>query len=355
MAEPTVGPPVDRRGARAAARGVPGRHDLEDPVPREPGPHRAGAHAVGVPQVLRGRRRAAAAHPARAARALPAAAGHQGPASTPARSSRRATPPRGTRRRIRPTRATRSRRRPRSPKHPAAGRRAARAERCPASASRPARRPTSRRAACADAGVDPRPSPTAEHHRAVATPAPRRVVNREELCAMASITLAQLESLEEYGGGPAPQGLGRALRRRFGRDRLGRWRIPPRRRRRPAPPGMAHVGRARGRAVRAVHRAAAPPAASPGPRPGDGAARGAERSRGARLPRRTDALVGPPAPRASEATSARRGPRGAWRGTPPSTSSKLAPWFPWSWSECGSRSRRTPRCSCCARPPVGTA
>ena len=79
MAEPGAGPPVDRRGARAAARGVPGRHDLQDPVPREPGSDRARAHAVGLPQVLRRRRRAAAGDPARAAREVPAAAGHQGP------------------------------------------------------------------------------------------------------------------------------------------------------------------------------------------------------------------------------------------------------------------------------------
>ena len=53
-----------RDGARAAhlsigdvldqlRDGVPRHHDLEDPVPREPGPHRPRAHAVGLPQVLR--------------------------------------------------------------------------------------------------------------------------------------------------------------------------------------------------------------------------------------------------------------------------------------------------------------
>ena len=36
-----------------AARGVPRHHDLEDPLPREPGPHRPRAHAVGLPEVLR--------------------------------------------------------------------------------------------------------------------------------------------------------------------------------------------------------------------------------------------------------------------------------------------------------------
>ena len=58
----------------------PRHHDLEDPLPREPGSRRSGADAVRLPQVLRGRRRAPAVHPAPAARALPAAEGHQGAA-----------------------------------------------------------------------------------------------------------------------------------------------------------------------------------------------------------------------------------------------------------------------------------
>ena len=45
--------PVDRRGAQPAPGGVPRRHDLQDPLPREPGPARPRAHAVGLPQVLR--------------------------------------------------------------------------------------------------------------------------------------------------------------------------------------------------------------------------------------------------------------------------------------------------------------
>ena len=66
------GLPVDRRGPVAAQGGVPRRHHLQDPVPREPGPARPRAHAVGLPQVLRHRRRAAALDPAPAAGALPA-------------------------------------------------------------------------------------------------------------------------------------------------------------------------------------------------------------------------------------------------------------------------------------------
>ena len=73
-------PSVDRRGAVAAPGGVPRRHHLQDPVPREPGSGRSRAHPVGLPQVLRARRRAAALDPAPAAGALPAAQGHQGPA-----------------------------------------------------------------------------------------------------------------------------------------------------------------------------------------------------------------------------------------------------------------------------------
>ena len=45
--------PVDRRRPRPAAPGVPRRHHLEDPLPREPGARQPGADPVGVPQVLR--------------------------------------------------------------------------------------------------------------------------------------------------------------------------------------------------------------------------------------------------------------------------------------------------------------
>ena len=61
------------------AGGVPRRHHLQDPLPREPGPARPRAHAVGLPQVLRRRHRAPALDPPPAARALPAAQGDQGP------------------------------------------------------------------------------------------------------------------------------------------------------------------------------------------------------------------------------------------------------------------------------------
>ena len=54
-----------RRGAGAAARRVPRRHDLQDPLPRVRGSGRAGAHAVRLPQVLPRRRRAAALRPRR--------------------------------------------------------------------------------------------------------------------------------------------------------------------------------------------------------------------------------------------------------------------------------------------------
>ena len=72
-------PPVHRRGPQPAPGRLPRRHDLQDPLPREPGPPRPRAHAVGVPEVLRGRHRAAALDPAPAAGALPPAEGHQGP------------------------------------------------------------------------------------------------------------------------------------------------------------------------------------------------------------------------------------------------------------------------------------
>ena len=179
MAEPGAGPPVDRRGARAAARGVPRRHDLQDPLPREPGPDRARAHAVGVPQVLRRRRRAAARDPARAARELPAAAGDQGPHRLRARSR----PPRRRRRR---------RRRSRPAEQPTAGRSVARP---------PGRRGRRRPRAAASPTPSPRRRRPARRRRRRRRDADRRpaarllpgvLVNRDELCAMASVTPDQL-------------------------------------------------------------------------------------------------------------------------------------------------------------------
>ena len=72
--------PLDRAGPRPAQAGVPRPHHLQDPVPREPGAARSRADAVGIPQVLRARRRAAPLHPAGPAGAVPAAEGDQGPA-----------------------------------------------------------------------------------------------------------------------------------------------------------------------------------------------------------------------------------------------------------------------------------
>ena len=73
-------PPVDRRGAQPPAGRLPRRHHLEDPVPREPGAARPRAHAVGLPEVLRRRHRAAPLDPPPPARPLPAPEGHEGPA-----------------------------------------------------------------------------------------------------------------------------------------------------------------------------------------------------------------------------------------------------------------------------------
>ena len=75
--------PIDRRGAGLGQDRVPRHHDLEDPVPGVRGPDRAGAHAVGLPQVLRGGRRPAEVDPADAARRVPPAQGHQGAAAQP--------------------------------------------------------------------------------------------------------------------------------------------------------------------------------------------------------------------------------------------------------------------------------
>ena len=62
---------------RCCGRTSPSQH-LQAPLPRGRGPRRAGPDPVGLPEVLRRRRRAAALRPDRAARPLPAAEGHQG-------------------------------------------------------------------------------------------------------------------------------------------------------------------------------------------------------------------------------------------------------------------------------------
>ena len=69
----------------SAATGLPGRDHLQDPVPGGRGTGHTGAHRVGLSAVHRLRLRAAALHPDRAARPVPAAEGHQGAAGRPAR------------------------------------------------------------------------------------------------------------------------------------------------------------------------------------------------------------------------------------------------------------------------------
>ena len=68
-----------RAGPRPAPPRLPRGDDPQDPVPRGPGPGQARAHRCGLSQVLRRRRRAAALHPADAARPLPAAQGDRRP------------------------------------------------------------------------------------------------------------------------------------------------------------------------------------------------------------------------------------------------------------------------------------
>ena len=166
-----------------------------------------------------------------------------------------------------------------------------------------------RRAACRTAPSS-RPGPQVAKHPAAAEPAPsparrgrptparraapaattpggsrRRaccpgvLVNRDELCAMASVTPDQLAQLEDYGVVTEARRGRRPLRRGRRRDRRRRRRVPARRRRRPPPAGLADVGRARGRAVRAADPAGAAPAQPAGPRAGRRAARRARRAR----------------------------------------------------------------------------
>ena len=191
---------------------VPRRHDLEDPLPREPGPDRPRAHAVGLPEVLRGRRRAAAVDPAPAARPLPAAEGDQGPPrgrAAEAGAARRArpapgpTPPspvaaveRDRRRRGRST--TRPQPTPSRPRRPSRAAAAAPSRgAAPVPPSRRARPPTRRRRspAPARAAVRRRPrgaaAPTgaARSGRRCHSPAPSEPARRRP---PASFTLAEL-------------------------------------------------------------------------------------------------------------------------------------------------------------------
>src|SRR4051812_23386124 len=61
----------DRRGLPAAAGRISGHLDLEDPLPRRPGPAGAAAHAGRIPPFHGGRRRPAADDPPPAARRVP--------------------------------------------------------------------------------------------------------------------------------------------------------------------------------------------------------------------------------------------------------------------------------------------
>ena len=353
MAEPGgAGPPVDRRGPRAAARGVPRRHDLQDPVPREPGPDRAGAHAVGLPQVLRRRRRAAARDPARAARELPAAAGHQGPHRL--RRDRRPgdpTPPRG-RGRAADVGA-------RCAKHPAAGptpagaRRGARHAVPPSRGRRqlprhrhrpwrrPRRRPAHRRRA------QPPPAPTRRPRRSAAARRarqPRRAV-RDGVDHAASSwpssrSTASCPSAAGAGdlyGDEAVEiaaAAGGFLRAGVDARHLRAWRTSAERE-----AGLYE------QLILPMLRQRNPQAAAAGRR------RTLARARRPRRPaaRGDDARRPAPVPRV---TAIRRGAdaaRGADRGVQSTT------WCRWSSSESGSRCLRTRPWCCCGSRPGATA
>ena len=238
-------------------RRVPRHHDLEDPLPREPGTGEPGAHAVGLPEVLRARPRAAALDPLPAEGALPPAEGDQGaPRRAAAGRARRAS---STRRRP-PTRpAASGRGRSRAPAvvvdhRRRRGQRTDRAAPAPAPAgvrTHPARR---RRASPTTTSLG------ARRRRGART-------TRAELAAAAGLVDAQLSELESYGlVAPSREVDGdRPVRRRRARGRPHRRRLLPPRRRGPPPPHVPHLRRAGGGAVRAGADAVRPPAQSRGP------------------------------------------------------------------------------------------
>ena len=230
-----------------AAGGVPRRHDLEDPLPREPGPARPRTHAVGLPQVLRARHRAAAVDPAPAARELPAAAGDQGPPRRPA-GLRAASTPNGEES---PAELGSDRRRSRQP----APRRRA-----------PSRAPTTPRGGRSSRGRHVLRRPSAR--RARSTRGPSAVsLTRDELARRRGLPDKIITELERYGLITGrPMGRDTALRRGRAGGRSARRRLPPLRRRGP-PPADVQGGRgARGvvlRAGRAAARQAAQPRGTP--------------------------------------------------------------------------------------------
>ena len=183
------------------------------------------------------------------------------------------------------------------------------------------------------------------------TPAPRLLpgvlVNRDELCAMASVTPAQLAQLEDYGVVADGARRRRPVRRGRRRDRRGRRRVPAGRRRCPPPAGLADLGRARGRAVRAADPAGAAPAQPAGPgrrRPtqldeldtlGAQAAGGADAGRRCASTSRPDARPAAARRVRRRVRIGRRGPVGARRGP-------------------GRGARPTRRWCCCASRRVAT-
>ena len=141
------------------------------------------------------------------------------------------------RRRHADARPTTDRRRPSSRPAPAARRRGRRPS-PPRPAPRRARRPTRRRHV-ADARAS-RSAPAAPSPRLL----PGVLVNRDELCAMASVTREQLAAARGVRRrSPSAGRARRPVRRRRRRDRRRRRRVPARRRRGPPPAGLAHVRR----------------------------------------------------------------------------------------------------------------
>ena len=190
-------------------RRLPGRHHLQDPVPRVRGPRRAGAHAVGLPQVQPPGRRAAALRAVRPARPVPAAAGHQGaprrdrprPARCPLGAARTRASTRRRRRQQRdPALAQRADRGGRHRRRPAGADRELR----PGRAGGPGRRTTtatpwwwprpSRR--CAAYGLEPR------HLRAFRTGAEREAGLVEQVVAPAAAPARPGGPGPRRGGGP---------------------------------------------------------------------------------------------------------------------------------------------------------
>ena len=301
--------PLDRRGARRAARRVPRHHHLEDPLPREPGADRPRAHAVGIPEVLRPATSPGCAGSSTSRRSTSCRSRSSRSVSTSCPTRRRgpsrqpptptaptADAPRPERPRPCRRRAAEGARRRRPLDGRAAVRRQVPRQSTPKSDPRPGRRPVRADVARSTTATTRRLGPTDGEQHATRAPSSRRTAGLDDGAGRAARELRPAR--------PGARGRRRGLvRRRRARGRRIAAGFFAARHRSSPPPHVPHVRRARSRAVR--------PGALPYVRQRNPEAR-------ARLRRSSVELAGARSPTAHRA-AARRGARVARRVSRSST------------------------------------